>query len=74
MVDATSHSCVEMIGYAAGQVWRKLHDEGPTSVAKLSKAFDDLPRDTVMQAIGWLAREDKILIEETKRGRLVSLR
>jgi hypothetical protein len=27
-----------------------------------------------MQAIGWLAREDKIEITETKRGRILSLR
>ena len=73
MVDATNHSFVELIGHAAGRVWHKLHDEGPTSITKLSKGFDDLPRDTVMQAVGWLAREDKIQIEETRRGRLISL-
>ena len=74
MDDAVNYSFVEMIGQAAGRVWHKLHEEGPTSIAKLSKAFDDLPRDTVMQAIGWLAREDKIQIEEVKRGRVISLR
>jgi hypothetical protein len=74
MTDATEHSCIEAIGQAAGLVWHKLNEEGPTSITKLSKAFDNVPRDTVMQGIGWLAREDKIQIEETKRGRTVSLR
>jgi hypothetical protein len=74
MTDATNLTCIEAIGHAAGRVWHKLNEEGPISLAKLSKAFDDVPRDTVMQAIGWLAREDKLQIEETKRGRTVSLR
>jgi hypothetical protein len=30
-------------------------------------------RDLVMQAIGWLAREGKLEIAETKRGRVLSL-
>ena len=29
--------------------------------------------DMIMQAIGWLAREDKLSIEEGTRGRIVSL-
>jgi hypothetical protein len=42
-------------------------------MAKLVKAVGE-PRDTVMQAIGWLAREDKLQIEEEGRSRIVSLR
>jgi hypothetical protein len=34
----------------------------------------DEPRDVVMQAVGWLAREDKIDIEENSRSRVVSLK
>lgn len=74
MDDAANYTFVELIGHAAGRVWHKLHEEGPTSITKLSKAFDDIPRDTVMQAIGWLAREDKVQVEELKRGRVISLR
>ena len=46
---------------------------GPVTMAKLAKAVDE-PRDMVMQALGRLAREDKICIEEEGRGRIVSLR
>jgi hypothetical protein len=33
----------------------------------------DAPRDVVMQAVGWLAREDKLHIEDGPRTRLYSL-
>jgi len=68
-----SNSGVEQIGCVAGEVWRVLEREGPLSMAKLVKAVGE-PRDTVMQAIGWLAREDKLQIEEEGRSRIVSLR
>lgn len=66
-------SRVTYIGDTAGVVWKVLTTEGPMSMAKLVKAADE-PRDTVMQALGWLAREDKISIEEEGRSRIVGLR
>jgi len=65
-------SCVEQIGETAGIVWHVLEDQGPLSMAKLVKAAGQ-HRDLVMQAVGWLAREDKVIIEENSRGRVVSL-
>jgi DNA-binding transcriptional ArsR family regulator len=65
--------CVSQIGDTAGVVWKVLADDGPMTMAKLIKAVGQ-PRDTVMQALGWLAREDKICIEEEGRSRIVSLR
>jgi hypothetical protein len=64
---------VDRIGHTAGIVWHVLHEQGPQSLAKLTKSVE-APRDTVMQAIGWLAREDKLEIRETKRGKTVTLR
>ncbi|GIW90815.1 MAG: hypothetical protein KatS3mg109_1247 [Pirellulaceae bacterium] len=61
------------IGFTAGKVWHLLHDQGRMSMTRLIKSVD-APRDLVLQAIGWLAREDKIEIEETSRGRLVWLK
>lgn len=54
-------------------VWGALSENGPMPVAKLIKAIDE-PRDNVMQAIGWLAREDKIDIAGNSRSRVISLR
>jgi hypothetical protein len=72
-MEATSPlECVAIIGETAGVVWRVLSENGPMSLAKLVKAVDE-PRDTVMQAIGWLARENKLCIEDEGRTRMVSL-
>ena len=64
---------VEHIGKTAGQVWHTLSETGTVSLAKLVKLVG-APRDLVMQAVGWLAREEKIVIEEGRRGRTISLR
>ncbi len=73
MSSALPRSCVSEIGETAGVIWRTLNATGPMSMAKLVKATGQ-PRDTVMQALGWLAREDKITIEENGRARIVALR
>jgi len=65
--------CIEQIGETAGQVWNCLSENGPMSLTKLSKLVD-APRDIVMQSVGWLAREDKIEIEEKSRGRMIWLK
>ncbi len=64
---------VVSIGDTAGIAWSVLSEDGPMSMAKLVQAVGG-PRDIVMQALGWLAREDKIWIEEEGRSRIVSLR
>jgi len=64
---------VQQIGETAGAVWHALSDNGSLSLAKLVERVGG-NRDVVMQAVGWLAREGKIEITETKRGRVVSLK
>ena len=66
-------SAVQQIGETAGAVWHALNENGPLSLAKMVERVGG-NRDVVMQAVGWLAREGKIEITETKRGRVVSLR
>ena len=73
MATAAPTDLVSLIGDTAGAVWKTLSEDGPMSLAKLVKRVGR-PRDTVMQALGWLAREEKILIEEEGRSRVVSLR
>ncbi len=73
MATASSTSCVMQIGETAGEIWTLLSENGPMNLAKLVKAVDE-PRDTVMQAIGWLAREGKLIIEDEGRSRIISLR
>lgn len=66
-------SLVDQIGRTSGEVWKLLNETGPLSLAKTVKAIGK-PRDQVMQALGWLAREDKIDIIEQGRARVVKLR
>ncbi|MEX0979326.1 MAG: winged helix-turn-helix domain-containing protein [Pirellulales bacterium] len=67
-------SCVEQIGDTAGLVWHHIHENGPRTLTQLSKDID-APRDVIMQAVGWLAREDKVTIDEEGRSKkIVSLR
>jgi hypothetical protein len=64
---------IDRIGAMAGEIWHFLKSNGPQSITKLINALD-APRDTILQALGWLAREDKISIEDDSRSRIVSLR
>jgi hypothetical protein len=64
---------VDSIGTVAGWVWRFLDEHGAVTLSKLSREID-APRDLVMQAVGWLAREEKIQFHEGKRSKLISLK
>ena len=73
MATPTNGTGTQQVGQVAGQVWLVLDENGPTTLAKLTKAVK-APRDVVLLAVGWLAREDKITIEERGRTRTVALR
>ena len=68
-----TESCVPEIGETAGVIWERLSNNGDSTIAKLVKEVDQ-SRDVVMQALGWLAREEKIEIVEKGRSRIVKLR
>lgn len=61
------------IGTTAGKVWRALHNEGELSLSALKKAVGG---QTVLVdwAIGWLAREDKIIFRKDKNALKVALK
>ena len=60
------------IGAVAGMIWNYLDLNGPVTLSKLTKGID-APRDTVMQGVGWLAREGKLRFDETPRSKVISL-
>jgi hypothetical protein len=60
------------IGVTAGDVWHQLEADGTMSVAALVRK-STASRDTVMQAVGWLAREGKVTLDGD-RTRQISLR
>ena len=63
----------EQIGQIAGEVWHLLAASDGLSLAALKKSFD-APSDTVLAALGWLAREGKIDFASSGRTVKVSLR
>ncbi len=60
---------IYQIGEIAGKVWMFLKQNGESNLNQLKKGIKADPNVT-LQAIGWLAREDKLRIE--KRGRFVT--
>lgn len=73
MATASVGCDLDQIGETAGVIWRLLEEKGPLSMAQVVKQTG-APRDLVMLALGWLAREDKISIDSEARGRTVALR
>jgi hypothetical protein len=55
------------IGFAAGDIWKYLLEHGQSSSVEL-KAGLGLSNTMLCLALGWLAREDKIVIAETPHG------
>lgn len=63
----------EEVGTTAGAIWNALNTKGELSLAQLKKEVNG--RGPVFDwAIGWLAREDKIVITPEKRSFRVSLK
>ena len=72
MANESGTPVTDHIGVSAGEIWHLLATDGGISVTKIAKQID-APRDLVMQAIGWLARENKVQITENKRVKTISL-
>lgn len=64
---------IARIGETAGMLWQYLDQNGSGSVTGLAQELS-VPRDLAMQAIGWLAREEKIDITEAGRIKTVTLK
>jgi len=62
----------EMVQEAAGKVWQVLAKKGKVNVAELPKLLKE-KMHIAFQALGWLAREDKVVYSEKDRKNYVSL-
>ncbi|MGB9699410.1 MAG: winged helix-turn-helix domain-containing protein [Thermodesulfobacteriota bacterium] len=60
---------INAIGETAGKVWHFLDEAGEANLNQIKKGVKADP-NLILQAIGWLAREDKLVIE--KKGRFVT--
>ena len=59
------------IGENAGIVWNALNDLGKLDVKQLKKATKMRTDKEIFAAIGWLAKEEKLLFEENEKGELL---
>ncbi|MEW4452654.1 winged helix-turn-helix domain-containing protein [Bremerella sp. JC817] len=63
---------MQKIGETSGLVWSYLATEGPVTITKLTKEVGE-KKDIVLQAVGWLARENKLFFFEQGRNKLIGL-
>ena len=64
---------VDSIGIAAGKIWNYLDKNGASSVSKVA-SDTEVSKNEVQRAIGWLLKEDKIVIETVGRVETLSLK
>ena len=62
-----------LIGETAGKVWHELNEKGEKSVAQLRKETG-VDAFSLNAAIGWLAREDKVVLSKARNSVKVSLK
>ncbi|MBI4442593.1 MAG: winged helix-turn-helix domain-containing protein [Acidobacteria bacterium] len=63
---------INQIGEGAGAVWKYLNEHSeakPSEIKKTLKLNDDM----LWMAIGWLAREDKLVFKDSGKAMQVSL-
>jgi hypothetical protein len=60
------------MGFVAGEVFRHLYTEGEASLTDLKRELGETPAMIAM-AVGWLAREEKIVLSRKGAGYLVQL-
>jgi len=61
------------VGSLAGIIWETLDKNGKLSATALAKE-SGLKKDEAMLAMGWLCREDKILMEKVGNATKFSLK
>jgi hypothetical protein len=62
-----------LFGFNAGVVWKSLNQNGSSNLANLVKTTS-LSREEVYGALGWLGRENKLVMEQKGRAMIFSLR
>ena len=64
---------IQSIGDTAGKVWNFLSEKGEATLSQLKRGVKVDP-NLILEAIGWLAREDKLRIEKKARYVIYSLK
>jgi len=56
---------ITYIGLCAGEIWQLLERKGTSLELKQVFSEIDAPQETILMAMGWLARESHIVIKGT---------
>jgi hypothetical protein len=70
---ATTIDIAGEVGATAGRVWHYLSEHDSVSPIKLKAALE-IPNSLMYLALGWLAREDKVVISLTGHSYRISLK
>ena len=68
----TEPTVESIFGTKAGVVWEFLNSNGPSNIGDIVKATG-MRRELVYAALGWLGRENKIVVERRGRAMVFSL-
>ena len=63
----------ERVGMTAGSIWHYLAENGATPVAKLLRELTEEEK-IIQRSIGWLAQEDKIILDVVGRVEIMALK
>ena len=73
-VAATSEITMSVrVGLTAGSIWQYLAENGATPVAKLVRELTEEEK-IIQRSIGWLAQEDKIILDTVERAETIALK
>lgn len=61
------------IGIVAGEIWHFLDAQGEVPFATVVAGIER-PKELALMSLGWLAREGHVLVKQTGKDLLVSLR
>ena len=63
----------DKIGIIAGEIWQFLDNNGASSVTKISSSTGASKND-LQRAIGWLLKEDKLVVMQKGRTETLTLK
>ena len=65
---------VQKVGETAGKVWTALSENGKMTTKELKKVTKAKTEKEILLALGWLLREDNIVVEEVEKDLVVTLK
>jgi hypothetical protein len=65
---------VQKVGETAGKIWSALNENGKMTTKELKKVTKAKTEKDILLALGWLLREDNVVVEEVEKDLVVTLK